>query len=122
MNYVGPFNLLIPNGVLKNGSDVFNVLDPDSGGAKTFSVALSANGLEPATHWGARSVLLEETRAAIQDMTVQEFKAFVDQKVIDTGRAPVGSITAFKNNLLIDEGNFWEFVAAQGLQAVATEI
>jgi hypothetical protein len=52
--YTQPRNLAISAGVLKVGDDVFKILDPDSGGANTSSVALSATGLVPATHCGAR--------------------------------------------------------------------
>ena len=38
MTYLGPFNLLLPAGVKQNGSDVFNILDPDGGGAATHHV------------------------------------------------------------------------------------
>ena len=115
---VGPLNLLIPTGVLKNGSDVFTILDPDSGGANTFSVALSADGSAPATYYAARTYLEQDTFDALQNMTVTEFKTFVDAKATERGREPVGSITAFKNALLIDSGEFWPFIAGQGLQSV----
>ncbi|RWN51390.1 MAG: hypothetical protein EOS04_24260 [Mesorhizobium sp.] len=122
MAYVGPFNMIIPEGVLKNGSDVFNILDPDTGGAKTFSVQLSADGSAPATYWGARSHLLSDVHNALTNMTITQFKAFVDQKAAELGRTPVGSITAFKNALLIDGGaDFWGFAAASGLVAVVPD-
>ncbi len=119
---IGPLNLIIPTGVKLNGSDVFNILDPDSGGSSTFSVPLSASGVAPATHWGARTYLEVDTHNALTAMTVTQFKAFVDAKATERGRAPVGSITAFKNALLIDGGNFWAFAAANGLQRVSATI
>lgn len=118
MAYVGPYNLIVSNGVLKNSSDVFNILDPDTDGAATFSVKLSANGLEPPTHWGCRTMLEEATYNALVNMTVQQFKAYVDQLSAQRGRAPVGSITAFKNDVQIDAGDFWAFVASLGLQLI----
>lgn len=116
--YVGPLNLIVPEGVLKNSSDVFTILDPDSGGASTFSVALSSDGSSPATHYGTRTFLEEATFNALQNMTVQEFKAYVDEVATLRGREPVGSITAFKNSAMIDEGDFWSFAAANGLRPV----
>lgn len=115
MAYIGPFNLLVPAGVLQNSSDVFHILDPDSGGAATFSVRLSADGLEPATYFGARTWLLEEAYNALANMTVTEFKAYIDQLAAERNRTPVGSVTAFKNSLIMGEGSFWDFVAANGL-------
>jgi hypothetical protein len=119
MAYVGPYNLIVPNGVLQNSSDVFSILDPDSGGAATFSVRLSANGQLPVTHWGARTMLESDTHNALANMDVTQFKAYVDQVAATRGRAPVGSITAFKNALLMNQGDFWAFVTAQGLQRIA---
>lgn len=55
MATVGPYCLVVSNGVLQNSSDVFNILYTDTGGASTFSVKLSANGLDPATHWAAKN-------------------------------------------------------------------
>lgn len=116
---IGPFNLLVPAGVLQNSSDVFTILDPDSGGAATFSVRLSASGAEPATYFGARTFLEEATYNALKNMTVTQFKAYVDQVAAQRGRTPVGSVTAFKNSLLMNEGSdFWAFVTAQGLRPI----
>lgn len=123
MAYTAPKNLIIPAGVLKNGSDIFAILDPDSGGANTFSVALSADGSAPATYYGCRTPLEEATFNALTTMTTTEFKAYVDQVQVTRGRTAVGSITAFKNALVISDGTqpFWSFVAANGLRAVAEE-
>lgn len=121
MSYTGPYNLIIPVGVLKNGSDVFNILDPDSGGADTFSVKLSADGNEPTTYYGTRTYLTADTYNALKNMTVTQFKAYVDQLAAQRGRTPVGSVTAFKNALLIGgpETDFWTFAQQNGLVAVA---
>jgi hypothetical protein len=117
---IGPFALIIPTGVKLNGSDVFNILDPDSGGSATFSVPLSANGLAPVTHWGTSTWLEDGTHNALTNMTTTQFKAYVDQLATIRGRTPVGSITAFKNAILVSAqgANFAGFVAANGLQRV----
>ena len=118
MALVGPYTLVISEGVLKNGSDVFNILDPDSGGAATFSVALSADGQLPATHYAACTMLEEATYNALVNMTTTEFKAYVDQVAAERGRTPVGSITAFKGSLQIGGADPWAFIASLGLQVV----
>ena len=120
MSYVGPFCMVVSNGVLQNSSDVFSILDPDSGGAATFSVKLSANGQLPTTHWGCRTMLEEATHNALVNMNVTQFKAYVDQVAATRGRTPVGSITAFKNNVQISpaNANFDTFIASLGLQWV----
>ena len=118
MAYVGPFNLVVSNGVLKNSSDVFNILDPDVGGKDTFTVRLSADGQEPVTHWGCRTMLEEATHDALTNMSNPQFMAYVNDLATQRGRTPVGSITAFKNSLQMDAGDFWAFVASIGLQLI----
>jgi hypothetical protein len=120
--YTQDLNLIISNGVLQNSSDVFNILDPDSGGANSFTVKLSANGLEPVTHWGCRTILEQATYDALTTMGTTEFKDYVNQMAAIRGRQPVGSVTAFKNNLQIDAGDFWAFIATLGLQRVQDPI
>jgi hypothetical protein len=97
----GPYVMVVSNGVLQNSSDVFTVLDPDSGGAATFSVPLSPNGLPPITDWACRTHVDAATLNALQNMNVTDFKAYVDQVAAVRGRQPVGSVTAFKNNVRI---------------------
>ena len=117
---IGPFCLVISNGVAQNGADVFSVLDPDSGGASTFSVLLSANGAEPASHRAAYTYLMPATHNALTTMNVTQFKAYVDQVAAERGRTPVGSVTAFKNNVQISQAGAspWAFIASLGLQVV----
>lgn len=117
------YNLVISNGVYKNASDVFNVLDDDTGGANTFTVKLNTSGLEadPVTHWACRTPLLPAVHNALVNMSTAEFKAFVDEQALLKGRAPVGSVTAFKSSLQISEGDFWQFIASLGLQIVQPE-
>ncbi len=120
---IGPVNMIIPTGVKTNGTDVFAILDPDSGGNKTFSAALSADGLAPATYWGARTYLEDATYNALKNMTVTQFKAYVDQVSAQRGRTPVGSVTAFKNSLLMDDTlGFYAFATANGLKPVQQTI
>lgn len=117
---IGPFPLIVPTGVLQNSSDVFAILDPDSGGAATFKVALSADGSQPATHWGAYTYLQEETHNALTTMNTQQFKAHLDTVAEERGRNQLASATAFKNSLEIGQRgqNFWQFAASLGLQPV----
>jgi hypothetical protein len=124
MAMIGPYALLVPNGVIQNSSDVFYILDPDTGGAATFSVKLSATGLAPVTYWGAYTLLEEATYNALTTMTVQQFKAYVDQKAAEHGRPVIGSVTAFKNSVLISPADvdFWTFAASNGLQVIQEQI
>ncbi len=122
--WTGRYAIVVSNGVLKNSSDVFAILDPDTGGAKTFSVPLNASG-DPAddvTHWGAYSPLPVDVRDALLYMSTTEFKAYVDERAqeYDPPRDPVGSVTAFKNDVRFSEegGSYWDFIASLGLQRV----
>lgn len=118
MYYMGPFILVISNGVKANSSDVFAIIDPDSGGGETFSSQLQAIG-DPATvEWACSTLLPDDVYTALTTMTVQEFKDFVNLKAEEYGRDPVGSVTAFKNNVRISEAgeNFELFIASLGLE------
>lgn len=117
---IGPFCLVISAGVLANSSDVFNVLDPDAGGASTFTVPLSADGLAPATHYAAYTQLQPATHNALATMTTTQFKAYVDQVAAERGRTPVGSITAFKNSLQMSTAGAdpWAYLATLGLKRI----
>jgi hypothetical protein len=121
---IGPYALLVPNGVIQNSSDVFYILDPDVGGAATFSVKLSATGLAPVTYWGAYTLLEEATYHALTTMTTQQFKAYVDQMAVAHGRPVIGSVTAFKNSVLISppDVDFWTFAASNGLQVIQEQV
>lgn len=120
MDWTGRYCLVVSNGVLKNSSDVFNILDPDVGGANTFTVPLSADGTGDPTHWAAYTPLQSATRDALLNMTTTEFKAYIDQLAQERGREPVGSITAFKGNLQMSAENEspWDFIASLGLQRI----
>lgn len=118
-NHIGPFCLVISNGVFQNSADVFNILDDDHGGRETFTVRLSNDGGATLTHWAAYTPLQPDVENALRNMTTQQFKTFVDQKAIEKGRTPVGSITAFKNSLQMGQAqeNPWAFIAGLGLVA-----
>jgi hypothetical protein len=119
MAFTEPYCLVVANGVLQNSSDVFAILDPDAGGSGTFSVPLSANGQLPATDWAAYTPLLVDVYEALTTMDVQQFKTFVDQRALEFGRQPVGSVTAFKNNVRIGgQGDPLGFIASLGLQRI----
>jgi len=115
--YTQPLALIISNGVKQNGSDAFAIIDPDAGGAATFSVALRTKGTTGgATHWGANTPLREEAYLALRDMTNNQFKDYVN--TLKPGKSISGA--AFKNSMLMGEpgGDFWAFVDANNLERV----
>jgi hypothetical protein len=119
-SYSGPYAVIVPTGVLQNSSDVFAILDPDAGGAATFSVPLSADGLDPPTYYGAYTLLEDATYVALTQMTTQEFKTYLDTLADQRGRAQLSSATAFKNSVQISGAgeDFWSYIAGLGLQRI----
>jgi hypothetical protein len=109
----------VGDGVLKNSSDVFNILDPDTGGSATFSVPLPLYGTGTPTHWAAYTQLEEATHDALVNMNMTQFRAYVDEMAILRGRGPMGSITAFKGSLQISEEdeNFLTYLERIGMVA-----
>lgn len=125
--WTGRYAIIVSNGVLKNSSGVFHILDPDTGGAETFSVPLNSTG-DPAddiTHWGAYSPLPVDVRDALMFMSTTEFKAYVDERAAsyDSPRDPVGSVTAFYDDVQFsaEDESFWTFIADLGLQRVQSD-
>ena len=120
MNLIGPFPLIVTEAAALNSGEVFNVLDDDSGGIRTFSFKLSPNGQANATHFGAYTYLRADVENALRNMTVTQFKAFVDAEAAKKGRVAPNNVTAFKNALKMGfEGqDFYEFIALQGLKPV----
>lgn len=117
----GPVNMIVQSSVLANSSEIFAVLDPDAGGAATFSVALSPNGQANATAYACRTYLEDRTYNALKNMSVSEFKTYCDEIAAERGRTAPNNVTAFKNGVVLDEGDFWSFVEAQGLKPVQSE-
>ena len=117
---IGPISMIVTEAALTNSGEVFNVLDDDTGGTKTFSVALSPSGAANATHWGCRTYLQPDVENALRNMDVTQFKAFVDQKAAAKGRTAPNNVTAFKNSLQMSAvgADFWTFVQAAGLKPV----
>lgn len=122
MTYTPRLTIVVPTGVLQNSSEVFAILDPDSGGAATFSVPLSADGLEPATHYAAYTQLEQGTYAALTTLTTTQFRNYVNSLATQRGRGQIASATAFKNAVAIEDVNnlvgFAAFIASLGLQRV----
>ena len=108
-----------------NGGEVFNILDDDTGGVNTFSVALSPNGQSNATHYGANFYEMDAALYnALKNMTVTQFKAYVDAEMLKKpGRTYSGSVTQFKNGLTITQGvDFHDFIAANNLKLVQSAL
>lgn len=120
---IGPITMIVTEAALLNSSEVFNVLDDDTGGSKTFSVALSPTGQPNATHWAARTYLQEDVEDALRNMDVTQFKAFVDQKAAEKNRVSPNNVTAFFNSLVMSPvgADAWAFVESQGLKIVQYE-
>ena len=122
---IGPYNLIVSNGVLQNSSDVFGILDPDTGGARTFSVKLNATGLaaDPVTHWGCRTMLEDSTVNALQNMTTTQFQTYLNSLATSRGRTQLASSIAFKNNVQMDSTmSFWDFAESLGLKRIEETI
>jgi hypothetical protein len=53
--------VFIPEDQMEEASKFGKKIDPDTGGAETFSVRLSVDGLEPPTAYGASTIARENT-------------------------------------------------------------
>jgi hypothetical protein len=112
------YNLLVSAEHKSIAEDVGRIIDPDLGGAFTFSVGLSSDGNEPATHYACRTYLSEQTHQALTQLDAAQLKVLLDQMATDRGRDPVGDIAGWPYSLVIDDGDFYQFIQTQGLQVI----
>lgn len=112
------YNLLIAIEHKSVAEDVGRIIDPDLGGAFTFSVRLSSDGQEPATHYACRTYLSEQTHQALTQLDASQLKALLDQMAMDRGREQVGDITGWPYSLIINSDDFHQFIADQSLQII----
>ena len=49
--------LIIPADILDASNRLSAIIDPDTGGAETFTIGFSADGSEPASHYGTQSMV-----------------------------------------------------------------
>lgn len=118
---IGPIPMIVTEAAKNNSGEVFNILDDDGGGVRTFSVALSPSGGANATHWATYTYLQPAVENALRNMSVIQFKAYADAEAARKGRPLTGSVTAFKNSLQMGQvgEDFWGFIAASGLKLVS---
>ncbi|SDH27193.1 hypothetical protein [Nitrosomonas sp. Nm132] len=112
------YNLLVSAEHKSIAEDVGRIIDPDVGGAFTFSVRLSSDGQEPATHYACRTYLREQTHQALTQLDAAQLKVLLDQMAADRGRDPVGDIAGWPYSLVIDDGDFYQLIQTQGLQLI----
>lgn len=112
------YNLLIAAEHKSIAEDVGRIIDPDVGGSFTFSVRLSSDGNEPATHYACRTYLSPETHQALTQLDATQLKALLDQMAVNRGREQVGDISGWPHSLVVDDGDFYQFIAGQNLEVV----
>lgn len=112
------YNLLIAAEHAHIAEHIGRVIDYDSGGVFTFSVKLSGDGQEPATHYACRTYLSEQTHQALTQLDASQLKALLDQMAMDRGREQVGDITGWPYSLIINSDDFHQFIADQSLQII----
>lgn len=115
-HYTARVAIIIPANVKPDTDAIFSILDPDVGGADSFTVPLSSDGGKSITHWATYTRLIQESYTALTTFSNNAFKNYVDSVKPDNS-VPLGRVQSFKQNVRIGaEGqDFWEFVAAQGL-------
>lgn len=59
--YTGPRVLIIPADMQERANAVGHVLDPDTGGYRSFTAGLSASGQHPATHYICSTLYTDQT-------------------------------------------------------------
>lgn len=107
--------MVIPDVVKADTDAIFAILDPDVGGADSFTVPLSSNGTS-ITHWGCYTRMIRDSYVALTTFSNNDFKTYVDGLKPDN-TVPLGTIQSFKQRVELGGENedFWQFVASLGL-------
>lgn len=121
MAYTDRIPFVIP-AINKSDADaVFATMDPDFGGAGSFSVPLNATGAGNPTHWGSYGPVETGAYAALTG-TNAALKAYLDSRPAKSGITPpsLGVVQSFKQTALLGAPgqNFWAFLTANGLKRV----
>ena len=87
-------------------------------GPNNYSVALSATGAEPATHWGGRGEVTGDFIAMIADAAQGNPPAGLDYPAADLAEVLAALIADFRADMA---GHFADVLAANGLRMVTAE-
>lgn len=114
--------IIIPATNKADADAVFGLLDPDVGGADSFTVALTANG-NTLSHWAAYTRMEQASYNALTTMNNNQFKNYIDT-LKPTQTIPLGTVQSFKQSVILGaEGqDFWEVVAANGLSVFEGQV
>ena len=133
MNWTGNIPMSISDTLKTKANEVWNLIDPDQGGANTFSVPLSPSGSPNPTACGTMTLLERERYDALAGtpqpdgsrvaLTNAEFTAFLQARSVKLGRPIPSNANSFRPQFKIGvEGqDFDAFLAASGLQRVAVQ-
>ena len=133
MNWTGNIPMSISNTLKTKANEVWNLIDRDTGGTRTFSVPLSPSGSPNPTAWGTMTLLERECYEALKGrdngdgtftpLTNAEFTAFLNARSAKLGRPIPSNANSFRPQFKIGvEGqDFDAFLAANGLQRVAVQ-
>lgn len=103
--YTGPVPCVISNAQKIKANEVWDLIDSDTGGVRTFSVPLSPSGNTP-TAWGTNTMLERECYDALRgsdngdgtytELTNAEFSAFLAMRSDKLGRTVPASANSFR--------------------------
>lgn len=118
---IGPFPLIVSDTVKSNANNTWALIDRDTGGYATFSVALSPSGSPNPTHWACSTWLEPVCVDALQPgVSNAGFSAFLQARAAELGRPMPNNPGQFRAQFKMGQQgeDFWSFIAAQGLQVI----
>lgn len=131
MNWTGNIPMSISDTLKTKANEVWNLIDRDEGGNRTFSAPLSPSGAPNPTAWGTMTILepvcyealagkLQPDGVTRVPLTNAEFTAFLQARSAELGRPIPSNANSFRPQFKIGvEGqDFDAFLAANGLQRV----
>ena len=80
--------LLIPADILDAANRLSAIIDPDTGGANTFTIGFSADGSEPVSNYGTQSVMAPQYVQLLQLGDPAYVQAALEALATEYGREP----------------------------------
>lgn len=111
--------IIIPATMQERANAVGHILDPDTGGARSFIVGLSASG--PATHYVCSTLYTEPTAALLDNPDATQMHAALQQLAIARNREytlTLNQIQELRDVMLLSPLPLAEVMANEGLQFV----
>ena len=107
--------LIIPADILDESNRLSAIIDPDTGGAETFTIGFSSDGFEPASHYGTQSMMAPQYVELLQLGDPVYVQGALEMLATEYGREPpvTEDCVVFTAGVIVRPGEDLMSVAAE---------